>query len=191
MSRNQPPDFLFVAIKALAKWFRDSNVPHVIVGGVAASMLGRPRLTQDVDALIVLDDSLWEAIVSSAKKFGIVPRISNVIPFARKSRVLLMRHTATTTDIDVILGMSPFEEKLIQQAVSVRIASTTIRLPKPEDLILMKIIAGRPKDLEDIRSILDAHPRINTTKLRNTVIELADATASDQMLKSFDEITKR
>lgn len=102
-----------------------------------------------------------------------------------------MRHTATSTDIDVMLGMSPFEEKLIRQGVSVRIANTTIRLPKPEDLILMKIIAGRPKDLDDIRSILDTHPRLNTAKLRNTVAELTEATANDQMLRSFDEVTKK
>ena len=37
----------------------------------------------------------------------------------------------------------------------VKIGKATVRLPAPEDVIVHKIIAGRPRDLEDVRSILN------------------------------------
>lgn len=190
MQRKQLPEQLFEAITAINSWFRATKVPFVYVGGIAASIHGKPRLTQDVDALIMMDDTQWESFVASAEKFGIAPRISNAISFAKKSRMLLMRHTPTSTDVDIMVGLMPFEETMIRHAVSIRISNTTLRLPKPEDLIIMKSVAGRPKDLEDIRAILDAHPRMNITKLRKTIAELADAVGDSQMLKTFDSNVK-
>jgi hypothetical protein len=34
-------------------WLEQENIPAVIVGGIAASVLGRPRLTRDIDALML------------------------------------------------------------------------------------------------------------------------------------------
>ena len=84
-------------------------MPSMIIGGVAASILGRPRLTQDVDALAILPEADWADAVSTAVRHGILPRIENPLDFARRSRVLLMRHTESGIDIDVTFGGLSFE----------------------------------------------------------------------------------
>lgn len=38
-------------LKDLLSWLKAAKAKGVIVGGVAASLLGRPRFTRDVDAL--------------------------------------------------------------------------------------------------------------------------------------------
>jgi hypothetical protein len=41
----------------------------MIIGGVAASVLGRPRLTQDVGALAVLPEANWAEAVRLAPQY--------------------------------------------------------------------------------------------------------------------------
>jgi hypothetical protein len=54
---DRVPVSLLAALADLAKWLESAQIPAVIIGGVASSFLGRPRLTRDVDALAILPDS--------------------------------------------------------------------------------------------------------------------------------------
>ena len=57
------PASLESALADLMGWLDAAHIPSMIIGGVAASVLGRPRLTRDVDALAVLPEADWaEAI---------------------------------------------------------------------------------------------------------------------------------
>ena len=85
-------------------------MPSMVIGGVAASVLGQPRLTQDIDALAILPEAEWAAAVATAASHGILPRIESPLDFARRSRVLLMRHSASGIDIDVTFGGLSFEQ---------------------------------------------------------------------------------
>jgi hypothetical protein len=69
------PQGLVEAAAALLAWLDGAGAPGVIVGGVAASLLGRPRMTQDVDALTSLPESRWPALLVAAPAYGLVARI--------------------------------------------------------------------------------------------------------------------
>ena len=88
----------------------------MIIGGVAASILGQPRLTQDVDALAILPEADWANAVATAASHGIRPRIENPLDFARRSRVLLMRHVASGINIDLTFGRLSFEQTAIDHS---------------------------------------------------------------------------
>src|ERR1700680_3972798 len=95
------------------KWLDATNMPSMIIGGVAASVLGRPRLTQDVDALAVLPEAGWAEAIRLASKYNILPRIEDALQFAKRSRVLLMRHTTSGIDVDLTFGELPFERAAV------------------------------------------------------------------------------
>ena len=59
-----------------------------------------------------------------------------------------MRHTASGTDIDLSLGFLPFEVEMVERSSLVELGPVKLRLPTPEDLIIMKAIAHRHKDLK-------------------------------------------
>lgn len=160
----------------------------MVVGGLAASLLGRPRLTQDIDALAILPESDWNRAVDSAAEFGIIPRIPDALDFARRSRVLLMRHVASGIDLDVMLGALPFEQAAVEHSVVHDIGGLRVRLPRIEDLLVMKAVARRPKDLEDIRGLLAAHPEADVAAARRWVREFATATGMSDMLDEFDKL---
>ena len=71
-------------LRPLTDWLQAENVSGLIIGGVAASLLGRPRFTQDVDALISLEENLWEKFLRAGARFGFAPRITDPAAFARK-----------------------------------------------------------------------------------------------------------
>lgn len=188
------PPSLLSALADLTKWLDSERIPAVVIGGVAASVLGRPRLTQDIDALAVLPEEEWARAVNSAAAFGIAPRIPDARAFATRSRVLLMRHTKSGIDLDITFSGLPFEQTAVELSRFHDVAGVSVRLPRVEDLLVMKAIARRPKDLEDIRGLLAAHPEADTASARRWIREFATATGMSDMLAEFDELiaqTKR
>jgi len=182
---------LIAALTDLTRWLNASQTPAMIIGGVAASMLGRPRLTQDVDALAILPETEWARVVETAAQYGIASRIEDVLGFARRSRVLLMRHVDSGIDLDITFGGLPFERTAVETSVPHDIGGIRVRLPRIEDLLVMKAVAHRPKDLEDIRGLLAANPDADVGAARRWVREFAQATGQSDMLEEFDRAVEQ
>jgi len=147
----------------------------MIIGGVAASLLGKPRFTADVDVVALIEDKKLPSLLKAAKRLGFETRIKDAVGFAQKNRVLLLKHTKTGINVDLSLGLLPFEIEAIGRSKRFKIANITFNLPTPEDLIIFKAVAHRPKDIEDIREIVKIHARVNKTFIKKTIIEFARA----------------
>lgn len=182
---------LLAALTDLVRWLDFANAPSTIIGGIAASVLGQPRLTQDIDALAILPEERWSATMAAAERFGIVPRMDDALGFARRSRVLLMKHVGSGIDIDVIFGGLAFEQAAVENSEPHQIEGVTVRLPRVEDLLIMKAIAHRPKDLQDIEGLLIAHPDADLTRVRQWVREFATATGMGDSLEELDKLLAR
>jgi hypothetical protein len=143
------PQGLVEAAAALLAWLDEGGASGVIVGGVAASLLGRPRMTQDVDALTALPEDRWPALLDAAPAYGLVARIDAPLEFAARTRVLLMRHEPSGIDVDLIFGGLQFELDAIAAATPHRFGALWIRLPRVEDLMIMKAIAQRKPGVHD------------------------------------------
>ena len=50
-------------LEAMTRWFDAAGVRAAIIGGVAAALLGNPRLTKDIDAVVM--DAEAEALIES------------------------------------------------------------------------------------------------------------------------------
>jgi hypothetical protein len=144
------------------------NQRGVVIGGLAASVLGEARYTEDIDALFLLSIQDIPVFLEAAKQEDIEPRIENAADFARRVRVLLLRHILTNTNIDISLGLMPFKEQVIERSSIHDFDDTLqIRLPTPEDLIIMKAIANRAKDYEDIRTLVKKYQNLDLGHIQN------------------------
>lgn len=182
---------LLAALRDLVAWFQDAPTPGTVIGGVAASLLGRPRVTRDIDALVLLDESEWSTFLAKGAGFGFVPRLSDALTFARQARVLLVRHEASGIDIDIAFGALPFEEEAVARAVWRDVGGVRIPLPLPEDLLIMKAVAHRPRDMADIESILDAQPKLDLPRVRRWVREFSAALETPELLRDFNALVAR
>lgn len=188
MSKTESLAPLLAALRDLVAWLQAERVPGVVIGGVAASLLGRPRVTRDVDAVVLLDDARWEEFLAAGARFGFTPRRPDALAFAQKARVLLVHHESSDIDADVVFGALPFEEEAIARAVWEDLGGVSLPLPSPEDLIIMKAVAHRPRDLADIESILDAHPVLDLRRVRQWVRQFSTALEMPQILDDLEII---
>ena len=179
---------LLSALRDLVAWSQKEHIRSVIIGGVAASLLGRPRLTRDIDAVVLLDSKRWEKFLTVGQQFGFEPRIQDPLIFARKNRILLVNHKPTGIDVDISLGALPFEEEAIERAVSSEVAGVNIPLPTPEDLIIMKAVAHRPIDMIDIQAVLDVHPDLDLHRIRRWVKEFSEVLEMPEILNDLERI---
>jgi hypothetical protein len=182
------PKLFLKTLADLTGWLEGTRAPTMVVGGVAASILGRPRATRDIDALTMLPEDQWAAALAAAPDHGIVPRIEEPLEFARRTRVLLLRHVESGIDIDVILGRLPFEEEALGRSELHDLGGVHVRLPQVEDLLIMKVIAQRPRDLRDIEGLLDVHPGANLERVRQSVRKFATAMVMPDLLEGFEKL---
>jgi hypothetical protein len=173
------------ALQRLVSRFRGKAV---IIGGIAVSLIASPRLTVDIDAMVLFPVEDLHAIVEAAIDEGIVPRISDAEGFARRSRVLLFVHQKSGIKIDVSLGELPFEIEAFERSSEFSIGKVSFRLPTPEDLVILKAIAHRPKDLLDIQALVDAHPDLDRDRIRFWVTQFAELLESPEIWSEVSSI---
>ncbi len=177
---------LLAVMHNLMTWLQAGKVPGAVIGGLAASLLGRPRLTRDVDVLVLVDESHWAKFMAMGADHGFSPRRDDALAFARETRVLLVRHQESGIDVDIVFGSLPFEKSAVARVTWVELGAVRVPLPPPEDLIIMKAVAHRPQDLDDIEAIIAAHPKLNLRRVRRWVREFATALSMPEILNDLE-----
>jgi len=162
----------------------------VIIGGIAASLLGRPRLTADLDAMLFASIDQIPEILALANNEGIMPRIKDAAQFARQHRVLLLRHQVSGTDIDISLGILPFELEIIERSVQLDFMGLSVRLPTVEDLVILKAVAHRAQDWQDIQGLVESHPELDRERIVMWVAQFAEILDSPKILEDLNCILK-
>jgi hypothetical protein len=122
--------------------------------------------------------------------FGFVPRVSDPLEFARKSRVLLIRHAETNINVDISCGVLPFEQEMIERSVEFKTGELTLKVASPDDLIITKAIAHRRRDLIDIDSLLDIYPDLDLSRVRRWVKEFAAVLEMPELVSDLEKLLK-
>lgn len=175
MPQVDPQGLFHDPLEALERLLAKFDHQGVIIGGLAVSLLGEARFTEDLDAMVLLSIDDIPNFLEVARQEGIAPRIDGAAEFAKRNRVLLLRHSTSQTNIDVSLGILPFEQEMVARSRVYQVDDTLkIHLPTPEDLIIMKAIAHRPKDLLDIQGIIRNHPNLDRDRIQDWVTQFAD-----------------
>jgi predicted nucleotidyltransferase len=93
--------------------------------------------------------------------------------------------------LDIAFCSLPFEQKAIELSEFHDVGGLVVRLPRIEDLLVMKAVAGRPKDLQDIEGLLAAHPDAEVAAARQWIREFATAMSMPDILTEFDKLVTR
>lgn len=177
-------------LASLGQWWKSQHVSGLVIGGLAVALLGRPRVTRDVDALVLLKEDRWPTFLKGGCAFGFLPRQPDVLAFAHQARVLLLRHQPSGIDVDVALGCLPFEEEAIARAKTVKVMGVPVPLPTPEDLIIMKAVAHRERDLLDIEGLLATHPDLDVRRVRRWVRAFAEALENQEIIDNLERLLR-
>ena len=191
MTPIDPLEPLSAPIYALQRLIEQFDNQGIIIGGVAASILGKPRLTADADAMILLSVDDIAQLVALANQEGLIPRLPNTEEFARQNRVILLRHEESGIDVDISLGLLPFEVEAVERSREYEAGSLRLRLPTPEDLIILKAIAHRPKDMLDIEAVISVQKELDYERIRFWVQQFAEVLEMPELMTDLESIIAR
>lgn len=175
MTTHPKPGFID-ALDALQRALDDHGAPAMIIGGVAVIAHGIPRLTVNVDASVVAAGLDLDRLIDMLGRHDIRARIPDAAAFARERQVFLGVHEPSGTPVDVSLAWLPFEEDALRACQACDYAGVAIRIPRPEDLLIYKVIASRPRDIDDAEGLLVLHAAtMDLGRVREVVGQLAAA----------------
>lgn len=86
--------------------------------------------------------------------------------------------------------MLPFESELVHRARATEVGKVRFPLATPEDVIVMKALALRPRDVGDIEGILESNVDLDLARIRATLAQLSAALESDDHVSRLDEILR-
>ncbi len=180
------------ALRALAATLEELGRPAMVIGGIAVIARGVPRTTLDIDATVWAEGLDLGAALDVFASHGIHPRVADARQFARERQVLLLRHSASGTPLDVSLAWLPFERDALARSTQVDFGEVSAPVAQAEDLIVYKAIAWRERDRTDIERLLSLHAnRIDLERVRALVAEFAAALETPERLTEFDALVTR
>jgi Nucleotidyltransferase of unknown function (DUF6036) len=169
-SAPSPAELLADLAEALAAL----GVPWYVFGAQAALIWGRPRLTTDVD-------------VEALRAYGFTLRLEATEAFVRQTRVLPLQHDRSGLALDIVLGGPGLEDLFLSRAVAMDVAGVTVPFISPEDLIVTKILAGRAKDIEDVRGVLaERGEHLGIGQIEQTLAMIEEALGQSDLRPLFE-----
>ena len=182
-----PPSVPAELLAGLAGALARLRAAWYVFGAQAVVIWGRPRLTADIDVTVRLDPEEPERLVRALEDAGFALRFGNAEPFVRRTRVLPFVHTGSGLPLDVVLAGPGLEELFLSRAVPVTIGDLVVPVISPEDLIATKILAGREKDIEDVRSILrERYSSLDLALIRATLVLIEEALGQSDLRPLFE-----
>lgn len=178
-------DLLLALAPILSRWGR-----WYVFGAQAVIVYGVPRLSADVDVTLALTPDAPDRFAEDMRMGGFALRVHDA-DFVRRTRVMPFVHIATGMPLDVVLAGSGLEDDFLARAVSADIGGTAIPFIELSDLIVAKVLAGRPKDLDDARALWRVHgQRLDPAPIRRTLRLLEEALSQSDLIPAFETIAR-
>ncbi len=173
------------AFVELAEALESSRVGYVLIGGLAVALSGEPRATLDVDISVWVDpERLNETVLFLANRFR--SRSTQPLEFVARHRVLPLL-TSNGIRADIVFGAIPFEREIVERAVLKVAGGKRLPVASIEDLVLMKIISTREKDLNDARALLRRYrDSLDREYLFPKLTEIAEGLDRPDILRIFE-----
>jgi hypothetical protein len=171
----------------IASALERAKIPYMVIGGQAVLLHGEPRLTRHIDVTLGVDNSALKMLLSLVRDAGLHVGVKDVEEFVRETNVLPGADHSSGVRIDFIFSSIEYESQAIGRAVEVKVEETSVRFAAVEDLVIHKLIAGRPRDSEDIRGILIRRPAMDRKYLAVWLRSLSESLGRD-LQKEFEDL---
>ncbi len=161
----------------------------MIIGGQAVLLYGEPRLTKDIDITIGVDVTRLPDVLALVRALNL-RTLADPDTFTKQTMVLPCLEPESGIRVDLIFSFTPYEQQALARAHSVRIGGADVRFVSLEDLVVHKIIAGRPRDLDDIEAVLRKNPAADLGAITRWLGEF-EAALHEPLVERFNQLCRR
>ena len=174
-------------LRALAAATAERDIPWYLFGAQAAIIWGSPRLSADVDITAAIEPASIDPFIKTMKAHGFDLMFTDP-EFVTRARVLPFVHRRTVMRVDVVLAGPGLEEEFLRRVIPIAVSGRRIPVISPEDLVITKVLAGRPKDIEDIHGVIQKRrASFDSKRVREVLGLLEQALGQSDLLPVFEK----
>ncbi len=166
------------------------HIGYMIIGGQAVLLYGEPRLTRDIDITLGMGVEGFARIADLVHELALKILVDDPEAFARKTMVLPVIEETTGIRVDFIFSHSPYEEQAITRAREVQFGAKAVKFASLEDVVIHKIIAGRGRDIDDVKAILLKNPDYDKDYIARWLKEF-DRSLQEDFIGVFRKIVRK
>jgi hypothetical protein len=176
-------------LAALSRILKARKLRWYVFGARAAIAYGSPRVKLDVDVTVVVDSGRVPPLLVALRKARFKPRVDDVEAFLARTRVLPLWFEKTKMPLDLVVARDALELAFAERARAIDVGGLTVPVISPEDLVVAKLFAGRPRHLDDVRAVLFTQRRtLDLKHVRKLLAELDAAEDRSELLPRFERL---
>lgn len=151
--RQASSDPLEQTLQRVVRVLGKRRASYCVIGALALGAWGQPRTTQDLDLLTMLDGVKRSRVLADLQqnRFKLDTEWSKYNPMIRDWHFRLQHHGIP---VDLLLPRDAHDLAVLERRRRKTLGSLRLWVISPEDLILHKLKAGRPRDFEDSLSVI-------------------------------------
>lgn len=165
------------------------GVQWYLFGAQAAILYGVARLTADVDVTVrVPAGQSVPAWMPTLEAHHFQPRFADPA-FLARTRVLPLVHEPSGLPVDLVLAGPGLEEEFLERSGRLVVDGVLVPVVEASDLVVLKVLAGRAKDLEDVTTVLRIQAeRIDEARVRHVLSMLEEALGQSDLVPTFERL---
>ncbi len=152
--------------QTIFKELNASNIDYLVVGGLAVNFHGVPRMTYDIDLMILLESKNILKLIAKLTEWGYRPKIpidpkdladdTKRDSWVREKAMKALNFYSETLpigEIDIVIDSPVPYKELKNRAIRIQLKDEKIPTVSIHDLIELKLRAGRKQDLADVEHL--------------------------------------
>lgn len=178
------------AAAALVEVLNREGIRWYVFGAQAVMMHGIARTTQDIDVTVLVARKGAAGLAAELEAAGFEHRFPDrAAELISMAAVIPMTHRRSGVEVDIVLGGSGLEELAHAAAERRSLDGVVVPVATATHLAVMKVMAGRPKDMEDVRGLMAAGA-VDKTEARELLSQLEEALGQSDLVPAFEKLAQ-
>lgn len=178
---------LYNALHELVHLFERRSISYVLIGGFAVRAYAFPRNTGDLDFTISIDPQKMPSFIEDLRELGYrVPEAYGKRCLDRVSSMPILKARlfmeGRGIDADIFIADSPYQHEMLKRRIRDQVEDFEVWMVTPEDLVLLKLLADRPRDRIDVDDLLFSLGQLDESYMRKWAKEIDVADRLDKAL---------
>lgn len=174
-------------LRALQATFEAFDVPWYVFGAQAVAVRGAPRATQDVDVTATIPREQLPAMLSDLAERELTHRFPEIAEELMVAGSVVPLIHSSGMEVDLVLAGSGLEALAQARATPATLDGVIVPVAAATDLVVMKCLAGRGKDLDDVRALL-ASGEVDIDEALDLLVQLEEALGQSDLVRRLREL---
>jgi hypothetical protein len=142
---------LATTVRRVLKAMEGSGAPYCVVGATALAVRGLPRMTRDLDLVVMIDDA--SRAIEALHSAKLRPETPVGTPEDPEPMIVFV-DPITRVEVDLLIAAGDPEATVCEEARPATVFGTRARVASLEHLLLLYLYSNQPKHLGDFASIV-------------------------------------